>query len=357
MKPDGVFGDPAFRAVGSANQLCYTHPGLIQTVARLAGEYFDGAYAGRELPAGIQAMGDYLALVPNDTAHWCQCSNCAPVLARSRQDTRGQGQFSHAADSYYVFRFINEVAKLVRPAHPKKYLAALAYWGYYYKPLDLQLEPNISVAPCIQTCYACVPATYTNELTGYQEWVADARQTGRPLFMWNYFHHPMEPAVIGGWQCFPSFLPHAVSAEVKRYVRDGIHGVYLCGIGQQLDYYLYLKTAFDAATDCDALLDEFFAQYFGAAGEPLKRFYLRIEQIHQAEGVLGTSKERSWGRLGTPERMAELESCINQAVLLSAAAPPVVRQRVDTWKVGVWDYMKAGFDAYRAAAPGKPERQ
>jgi len=350
MKPGGIFGDPSFKAVGSANQLCYTHPGLVRTVARLAADYFDGAYAGRKLPSGIQAMGDHLALVPDDSARWCQCTNCAPILARSRQDTRGRGQFSHAADSYYIFQFINEVAKIVGRAHPKKYIAALAYWGYYYKPLNLPLEPNISVAPCIQTCYAYVPATYTNELAGYNEWVADSRQTGRPLFMWNYFHHPMEPAVIGGWQCFPAFIPHAISTEVKRYVKDGIRGVYLCGIGQQLEYYLYLKTAFDATTDCDALLEEFFTQYFGAAGAPLKQFYLRNEDIHKAQGVLGTSQERSWGVLGTPERMAELERYIQQALALSASAPPVVQQRVRTWTVGVWNYMKAGSDAYTKRA-------
>jgi hypothetical protein len=346
MKPDGIFGDPSFKASGTANQLCYTHPGLIRTVARLAADYFDGAYTGRQLPDGIQAMGKHLALVPNDSASWCQCSNCAPVLARSRQDTRGRGQFSHAADSYYIFNFINEVAKIVRRSHPDKYIAALAYWGYYYKPLNLELEPNISVAPCIQTCYAYVPGTYTNELAGYLEWVADSRRTGRPLFMWNYFHHPMEPAVIGNWHCFPAFIPHAISTEVKRYIKDGVHGVYLCGIGQQLDYYIYLKTAFDATTDCDALIDEFFTQYFGASGAPLKKFYLRIEEIHQIQGVLGTSKERSWGLLGTADRMAELEGYFKQAMALSSTASPMIQQRVDTWKIGVWDYMKSGYDSY-----------
>lgn len=30
-----------------------------------------------------------------------------------------------------------------------------------------------------------------------------------------------------------------------------------------------------------------------------------------------------------------------------------IRQRVDSWKVGVWDYMKAGFDAY--AGTGTPK--
>lgn len=359
MKPGGVFGDPSFKAVGSNNQLCYTHPGLIRAVAEVANAYFDGAYAGKELPEGIQAMGDHLALVPDDSAKWCQCARCAPILERSRLDTRGAGQFSHAADSYYIFQFINEVAKLVRVSHPKQYIAALAYWGYYYKPRDLELEPNISVAPCIQTCYTYVPATFTNELAGLEEWVADARKTGRPLFMWNYFHHPMEPAVIGNWQCFPSFIPHAVSAEVKRYVRSGIHGVYLCGIGQQLDYYIYMKTAFDASTDCDALLDEFFSGYFGPAGAPLKKFYLRVEEIHREQGVLGTSKERSWGTLGTPERMAELERYFREASALAgppgagAGATSVVQQRLATWTTGVWDYMKNGFDAYHQGGRAK----
>lgn len=344
--PAGIFSDPSFKAANSGTQLCYTNPGLINAVGQLAIAYFDGDYAGKKLPVGIQAMGDHMAFVPYDNAAWCNCSACTAILKISRQDTRGAGLFSKASDSYYIFNFVNEVAKIVGKVHPDKYIAPLAYMGYYYKPLNLPLQPNISVAPCIQTCYTYVPSVFNNDLAGYQEWVANAQQTGRPLYMWNYFHHPMEPAVIGDWHCFPAFIPHAVSTEVKRYIKDGVCGVYLCGIGQQLDYYIYMKTAFDVTTDCDALMDEFFTRYFGAAGDPLKKFYLRIEQIHQTEGVVGTNQHLSWGKLGTPARMGELEGYIDQALALSGNASPTIQQRVSTWKTGVWDYMKAGFDAY-----------
>ena len=83
---------------------------------------------------------------------------------------------------------------------------------------------------------------------------------------------------------------------------------------------------------------------FGAAGGPMKNFYYRIAEINQEEGVIGTTRELSWGVLGTPQRMAELEGYIQQAVEL--ATTPVEIQRVDTWKTGVWDYMKAGYDDY-----------
>jgi hypothetical protein len=349
--PDGIYSDPSFKAVNSSSQLCYTNPALINYVAQVAIAYFRGDYAGQQLPAGLQAMGDYFAFVPEDTGAWCNCTRwgnggCAAVLNISGQDHRGDGYFANAANSYYIFNFVNEVAKIVGQVYPNKYIAPLAYWSYYYKPLNLQLVPNIAVAPCIGTCYTYVPDVFNNELAGYNEWVADSHATGRRLYMWNYFHHPMEPAVINGFNAFPAFIPHAVSTEVKRYINDGVRGVYLCGIGEQLDYYIYMKTAFDKTTDVDALMDEFFTRYFGAAGEPLKQFYLRVEQINQTEGILGTDIYKSWGKLGTPVRMAELEGYINQALALSVNAPPVLQQRVNTWKVGVWDYMKAGFDAF-----------
>ncbi len=336
-----IFNDPEYQAVGrgKGSQLCYTHPRLIQKVAQVARDFFDG----RGLPEGLKAMGDYFAVVPDDNASWCECDRCQEVLAISRQDERGKGFFSNASNSYYVFRFVNEVAKEVRKTHPDKFIAALAYASYAYPPKGLELEPNVSIAPCLQICYGYDKAVFENDLALYRLWVADRE---RPIYLWNYFHHPMEPAVIGGWNCFPCFMPDVISQEVKRYHKDGVRGVFLCGIGQQLDYYLYMQTAFDVRTDYQELVDEFFSCYFGAASEPMKRFYYRISDINRTEGIVGTSPEASWRRLGTSERMSELERDIEEAVQL--ASTELERKRVDTWKVGVWEYMKAGFDQFTA---------
>jgi Domain of unknown function (DUF4838) len=334
-----IFNDPEYQAKGRGrgSQVCYTHPKLIQKTAQAARDYLDG----KGLPEGLKAMGDYFAVVPDDNASWCQCDRCREVLAVSRADKRGAGFFSNASSSYYIFNFVNEVAKEVRKTHPDKFIATLAYASYAYRPRNLKLEPNISVAPCLHTCYGYDKAISANDTALYDSWLADK---GRRIYLWNYFHHPLEPAVIGKWNCFPCFEPDVVSREVKRYHRDGVRGVFLCGIGQQLDYYLYMQTAFNVDTDGEALVDEFFTRYFGAAGAPMKRFYHRIAEINREEGVVGRSRELSWQRLGTPDRMKELKGYIEEAVTL--AGTDIERQRVETWKTGVWDYMKTGYDKW-----------
>ena len=92
------------------------------------------------------------------------------------------------------------------------------------------------------------------------------------------------------------------------------------------------------------MVDEFFSRYFGAAAEPMKRFYLRISEINREEGIVGTTPRASWERLGTAERMQALERDIEEAMHL--AQTDLEKQRVDTWKRGVWDYMKAGYEAF-----------
>jgi hypothetical protein len=72
----------------------------------------------------------------------------------------------------------------------------------------------------------------------------------------------------------------------------------------------------------------------------MKTFYYRISEINREEGLVGTSPEKSWAKLGTPERMKELAVYIDKAVRL--AGTDLEKRRVETWKKGVWEYMNAG---------------
>ncbi len=133
-----IFNDPVYQAKGrgQGGQVCYTNPELIQKVAQVARDYFDG----KGLPEGLKAMGDYFAVVPDDNASWCQCDRCQQMLTVSRADKRGHGFFSNASSSYYIFSFINEVARELRKTHPDKYIATLAYASYAYPPRNRQQE-------------------------------------------------------------------------------------------------------------------------------------------------------------------------------------------------------------------------
>ncbi len=344
---------PEFFAVGWENegfwrQLCMTNPDVIAQVVRDARAYFDG-----QGPKGKQlAVGDYFAVVPEDSDHWCKCDRCQAIL-RESESRHVPGEFGSGLASDYVFGFVNAVAKEVKKTHPDKFIATLAYHCYFYPP-RFELESNIAVAPCLGLCYG-YQKNFANEEAVYYDWIAENKRSGRRLHVWNYFHHPMERALIGGWKCFPCFMPDVISKWVKRYARDGVRGYYLCGVPQQLDYYLYMQTAFNAQTDYQALVDEFSRGYFGAAGPAMQAFYERISEINRTEAVLAWSEKASWDRLGTARRMEELGALMDRAV--ASASTDVEKRRVETWKKGVWDYMLEGRREYVKKKRAREEKE
>lgn len=346
-----VFNDPEYQCRnprGLGSQLCYTNPRLVNQVAQMARDYFDGK---GELPEGWKAMGDYFAIVPDDNINLCTCEACQALL-RNKGD-RKTGFFSSGEMSDYWFSFINAVAHEVRKTHPDKYIATLAYWNYAVPP-DFDLEPNVSVAPCLHTCYYPVHAEMKeNDLRFYRGWQEKSKA---PMFLWVYYHHPMEPALIDKWKCFPHVMVHETARAMRMFIRDGVRGIFECGEQDQLEQYVMAKVWDDPDVDVDALIDEFFRLYFGSAAESMKAFYLGLERIacdptnypppyHRSNGI--DWKAVAWERLGTAERMAELGALMSQAQEL--AGTETDKQRVALWGGAILDWMRQGREQYLAA--------
>lgn len=346
------FNDPEYQSKNpksNGSQLCYTQPKLIAEVAQLARDYFDGRGT---LPEGWKAAGNYFAIVPDDNMNLCNCPACTALLA-GRAD-RKTGFFSSGEMSDYWFHFVNAVAREVRRTHPDKYIATLAYWAYAVPP-DFAIEPNVSVAPCLHTCYYPVhPAMKENDLRLYQDWRAKA---SGPMFLWVYYHHPMEPALIDRWKCFPHVMVHQTAEAMRRFIRDDVRGIFECGEQDQLEQYVMVKLWDDPAVNVDALMDEFFGLYFGQAGEPMRRFYLRLEAIacdpanypvpyFRRDGI--DWKRVAWEQLGTTERMAELGDLMTQAGQQAGTAEE--QRRVACWRNAFWEWMRQGREAFEAGA-------
>jgi hypothetical protein len=99
----------------------------------------------------------------------------------------------------------------------------------------------------------------------------------------------------------------------------------------------------------NGLMDEFFRLYFGAAGDPMKQFYLRLEAIacdpanypapyHRSNGI--DWKKVAWERLGTAERMQDLGTLIAQAEKQADTEPE--KERVALWRNALWEWMRQG---------------
>ncbi|MCP5519165.1 MAG: DUF4838 domain-containing protein [Verrucomicrobiales bacterium] len=352
-----VLNDPEYQARGPARglNLCYSHPKLVQTLAQMARDYFDGKGA---LPGGFKALGDYFAIVPEDAATYCACERCRALLARGAD--RGTGFFSGGEISDYWFGFVNAVAREVRRTHPDKFIATLAYWNYAFPPQDGSLEPNVSIAPCLHTCYYPVhPEMRANDRRFYAQWHGLARA---PMFLWVYYHHPMEAALIGKWKCFPHVMVHQTADAMRGFIRDGIRGIFECGEQDQVEQYIMARVWDDPETNVDDALKEFFALYFGAAGAPMERFYRRLEAIacdpanypppyHRGNGI--DWKRAAWETLGTAERIQELGRLIDEAE--ARAGSDLEQQRVALWRTSIWQWTLDGRREYEASLATSPE--
>ncbi|HEX72129.1 MAG TPA: DUF4838 domain-containing protein [Candidatus Hydrogenedentes bacterium] len=339
-----VFTNPEYQAQGPGRgtQLCYSNPILVEQVAQMARDFFDGK---ENPPAGWKAVGDYFAIVPDDNARFCRCDPCKALLASGRD--MNTGQFSSGTVSNYFFSFVNAVAREVRKTHPDKYIAALAYWDYALPPRGFDIEPNVSIAPCLHTCvYAIHEEIRENDMMLYRQWLQQAQA---PVFLWNYYHHPMEPALIDKWKCFPNVMVHETAKAMRMFINDGVRGIFICGEQDMLEGYVIAKLWDDPEQDVDAMLREFFLRYFGAAAAPMEKFYRRLEEIACDPGNYTPPLYRkngidwrnvAWTHLGTEERMEELGALMTEAQAL--ATTDMEKRRVALWHDALWKWMEEG---------------
>ena len=196
-----------------------------------ARKFFDGKGA----PDGAQAFGRYFTVAPFDD-WFCGCPACQAQFTLDRNNQ----EFTNGVASDYWFAFVNKVAREIAKTHPNKYLSTYAYSDYAYYPRKVHLEPNVSVEMCLQARHWWAPGSKATDARVYRGWVS--HEKGRPLYVRLYCCFPEllcdrpQP-----WHCFHGFSAHYLDQQIKMFARDGIRGVYLDGVGEQVDLYVLLK--------------------------------------------------------------------------------------------------------------------
>ena len=139
------------------------------------------------------------------------------------------------------------------------------------------------------------------------------------------------------------------------YAADRVKGVFFCGTGEQLDFYITMRLMDDPALDIDLLMDEFFDNYFGQASKSMKAFYTKIESVYSdpknypeniqtEEAQFHQTEEIAWRYLGTPDVMDDLRLTIEKAQ--KSAKSDLEKRRVESWVNGVWKYMLKGYSSF-----------
>lgn len=345
-------------------QLCYGNPETVKQVTMDAKDYFDGRKDRVELCGNIPYSDrgiktDVFSLVPMDNRLWCKCPLCQSLVKLKAE--RGAGQFSNDQASEYIFSFVNKAARDIRQQYPDKYVGTVAYAAYCYPPKTL--ESNVIVEMCLHSRMVYAPDIMKNDKDILNAWKNAFPENFK--LIWMYWCFPTEGALRQKWRCFPPFFAHHVKKYMDEFVEAGVRGIqyqpsfsyyndkstytrsYL--LFDQLEGYVNWKLADNPDLDADMLIDEFFSRYYGPAAEPMRQFYLLVEETfcnpaNYPPGTKHQTSEIAWQNLGTEARMKTLGTFMDSAEREAFNEP--FKTRVQIFKKGIWEYMKKGREGF-----------
>ncbi len=323
-----------------SHQPCFSSERLAEIMAKDAADYFDGKLEGK--PYGPAPGLDAYPIVPNDAYGFCTCERCTSSYKAYAQPST-PGAFGSGDYSDNFFGFLNRVAKKLAQTHPDKHIATLAYEGYFWPPKNFKLEPNILVAPCPITCDHWKNVQRKNDTQALAFWLHRAKQLKHPTHLWNYWHHPEELGVMRSHKVFPQFSPTHIHRLARSYGQNNVDGVFLCGWGEGLDFYVMMKCFDDPNLNLEMVLDEYFMLSFGPkAGALLKQFYRKVEAISMKpmNGPVEVNEQFFWETQGNERTLVQLEQLLNKAEgqLPEGDLP---RARFAAWR-NLMEYMKQG---------------
>lgn len=260
-------------------QLCTSNPDVVREVAE-------------NLIAVLDANPDIeiITLSPNDGGGFCECERCAAL------DEPGRDWFGKHSRRLAIF--YNKVARLVKEKHPKVLIKVGAYASYCRPPLESSWRPEDNLV--FQLCHLyfchnhplgsglCKPGeTYqpAEEFQPNQEFckiLDEWRRLCPHLFVYEYY-------TIGGMARakLPWPLLHTMRSDIPYYRDHGVKGFYT-QLGDDtwhrlgLNYYVAAKLCWNADLDVDALLDDYFDKFYGPAAEPMKDYFMAMEDAMQA---------------------------------------------------------------------------
>jgi hypothetical protein len=291
------------RGQRTTKQLCTTNPDVV----RLATETLVKGMAAKE--ALVFAAG------PNDGGGLCECPECAKL------DTPGylEPSSGKAATTDRIFGFASAVAELTAKQFPDRDLGILVYSEYSRPPQKLtRMSPNIfpMIAP-IRRCRIHGPGNPICEMSQLlQEEIRGWAKLGPKLgfYMYNY-------------NLADSLLPFSKVDFYKRTLAEvnAANIDQLAWIFETIDtwsahaptFWLSARISWTTHLDVDAEMERFYTGFYGAAAEPMRAYWKRLDETYATTPAHAGS---SYGmhKVWTPQMLAASRADLDRAAKLAA---------------------------------------
>lgn len=218
-----------------------------------------------------------IGVMPADAyTRLCECPLC------QGKDDPERGPQGHLSD--YVWDYVNRVAEEVRTTHPDKKIVCFAYGSYLLPPKKIgKLSPNLAVGFCQHRAQFIDPAVEQLYLEARQGWLD--KLTSGDFYLWEYYLYSRPGHTYEG---IPVYFPQAIARDLKR-LRSVARGEMVeqtraAGTGMHAPIFNHLNTYvtsrfyWDANLDVDALLGEYYRDFYGPAAGPMQAFVEFCEQ-------------------------------------------------------------------------------
>lgn len=315
--PPAVFKEhPEYFAVKRGErrpgQLCTSNPDVVRVATESLLKTMRDQPGLTVYPAG-----------PNDGGGLCTCSNCASL------DTPGYLEPSSgkpsAADR--VFAFASELAERTSKVHPDKDLGILIY-SEYSRPLLKLTNLSANVFPMFAPIRRCRfhgpghPGCYWGELWGREirEWGRFSRKMGFYMYNYNLGDGLLPLSKITYYKEMMK-AAHDSGAEQTAWIFETIdawasHAPHL---------YLSVRLSWNSRLDIDAEMDRYFKGFYGAAAEPMRNYWMRIDKAY-ADAPTHTGSLYGQHHIWTPDLLKGCHADI--AAAEKAAANPREKEAV-----------------------------
>lgn len=256
--------DPNARFAG---HLCWSSPVVDEIYEDVKAAISGEKPASRGIPladwgVNVDSKNKIVDIMPQDGMPKCACKKCRAA------DERGES---------VVWLATAKIAQRLLDEGVGGSVAQMAY-GDAKKPPVFALPTNIYIQVAVNGPWSTGrDGRIAREEKAVGDW---CRKLGHKVWIWTYA--AKHPSVGPNFDGIPQLSMHAWGSYYKRF-SDKIFGCFAESETDRfsfnyLNYYVYSRVCWDAATDVDAVLDEHYRLMFGPAAAEMKSLYEIMER-------------------------------------------------------------------------------
>jgi hypothetical protein len=294
-----------------SDQLCTTHPDVIDSAVAVATRFFD------EKPTSMYSMS------PNDNERFCQCERCKALDHKLGADTvtSPTGWFTPR-----LVTFMNQVAERVTKKHPDSYFTFYAYNAYTDPPAAIRIHPNVIPIICKSPWLHCVHHAVTDPKCKrnrpMKQNIIDWNATASRVFLREYYGH---------WAWYgPHAIVHSIRRDIPWMQKQGVDALnsetHANWWTQGLNFTVATNLFWDVDADVDVMIREYYEHLYGPAAAHMTAYGNAFEEL-VANMPYDDDEHLAFAKYMTPEFLAGVGVSLKSAEQAIGSADIAESQR------------------------------